>query len=610
MNTLSTPDEPSWTTAVQIAGTLGAVFPLDHPGLPECIGLHGPTTPCDGKRGKHPATRWGSTATTDEEMVKTAFAQEPRNIGIACGPAGLLVIDEDQDGAFAAFAAAQGASIPPTYTVRTGRGFHYYFHQDGTLGNHEGLLAGRGINVRGVGGYVVAPGSRHESGEMYEALDDKAPIAEIPTWLHDALRRRSGITSVSPITASSPKSTSSGIQKHAGPIREGERHNALVSYAGHLLRAGLPIEEAGILMERRWKQCAQPPEAKTPITLQEAQFKLKDVYDRYLYHSEPAISARDVDERYPVVDWVELFAGTRAGADWLCEPLIETGRVVTLYSPAKAGKSLLTLEIVAALATGRPVLGNPARPALRVLYVDMENTLDDLHQRLRDLGYVGELENLKYLSFPSLPPLDTGDGGAALLAIAERHQVDLVVLDTVSRVVGGEEDRADTFRAFYRHSIVGLKGQGIAVLRLDHAGKEESRGQRGSSAKTDDVDAVWRLSVLRNNTVKLQRTHSRGNHGAAEMVLRRESAPLRHVPVIGALDSRIEKIIQRLDELQIPDAAGRPKCQSALREDGFTAKTDDITSAVALRKRRIPSGDADARLDGDQGRGSGASAAA
>ncbi|WP_328295785.1 bifunctional DNA primase/polymerase [Kineococcus sp. NBC_00420] len=595
MNNRSTPDEPTWTIAVQITRTLGPVFPLDHPDLPVCIGLHGPTTPCDGKRGKHPTTRWSKTATTDEEVLKTIFAQGLRNIGIACGPAGLLVIDEDQDGAFAAFAASQGASIPPTYTVRTGRGFHYYFHQDGTLGNHEGLLTGQGINVRGVGGYVVAPGSRHESGEMYEALDDEAPIAEIPTWLHDALQRRSRVTSVSPITASSSRSTSSSTQKHTGPIREGERHNALVSYAGHLLRAGLPIEEADILMERRWKQCAQPPEAKTPITLQEAQSKLKDVYDRYPHHSEPAISARDIDERYPVVDWAELFAGTRAGADWLCEPLIEAGRVVTLYSPAKAGKSLLTLEIVAALATGGSVLGNPARPALRVLYVDMENTLDDLHQRLRDLGYVGGLKNLKYLPFPPLPPLDTPDGGAALLGIVERHQVDLVVLDTVSRVVGGEEDRADTFRAFYRHTIVGLKAQGIAVLRLDHAGKEESRGQRGSSAKTDDVDAVWRLSVLRHNIVKLQRTHSRGNHGAAEMMLRRESAPLRHVPVVGALDSRIEKIIQRLDELQIPDAAGRPKCQTALREDGFSAKTDDITSAVAVRKKRISGGDGETR---------------
>ncbi len=93
-------------------------------------------------------------------------------------------------------------------------------------------------------------------------------------------------------------------------------------------------------------------------------------------------------------------------------------------------------------------------------------------------------------------------------------------------------------------------------------------------------------------------------------MLRRENAPLRHIPIVGPLEFRVERIVQRLDELQIPDAAGRPRCQAALREDGFTAKTDDITSAVALRKRRIPSGDADTRPDGGQGEGLGASAAA
>ncbi len=45
----------------------------------------------------------------------------------------------------------------------------------------------------------------------------------------------------------------------------------------------------------------------------------------------------------------------------------------------------LALEIAAGLASGRPVLGNPARPPISVLYVDMENSQDDIRERLQDL---------------------------------------------------------------------------------------------------------------------------------------------------------------------------------------------------------------------------------
>ncbi len=89
--------------------------------------------------------------------------------------------------------------------------------------------------------------------------------------------------------------------------------------------------------------------------------------------------------------------------------------MVSLYSPAKTGKSLLSLEIAAGLASGRPVLSNPARPLISVLYVDMENSQDDIRERLQDLQYEpDDLANLHYLSFPRLPQLDTPQSGARL----------------------------------------------------------------------------------------------------------------------------------------------------------------------------------------------------
>jgi hypothetical protein len=61
------------------------------------------------------------------------------------------------------------------------------------------------------------------------------------------------------------------------------------------------------------------------------------------------------------------------------------------------------------------------------------------------------------------------------------------------------------------------KLKGVTYLRTDHSGKDTSKGQRGSSAKNDDVDLVWRLTrtdTKAGEGVRLERTHSRSGMGA------------------------------------------------------------------------------------------------
>jgi RecA-family ATPase len=202
---------------------------------------------------------------------------------------------------------------------------------------------------------------------------------------------------------------------------------------------------------------------------------------------------RSLASMYEPIDWHALWATTSDEPDWLVPDVVERGRLHAIYAPKKHKKSLLTLVIVASLVTGRPLLGrpNPHARSLRVLYVDVENSRDDIRQRLQDAGYgPADLENLVYLSFPSLPGLDSAAGGQHLVALVQHYKPDLVVLDTTSRVVVGKENDADTFRSLYRHALAPIKARGIAVLRLDHAGKDPTLGQRGSSAKGDDLDTA------------------------------------------------------------------------------------------------------------------------
>jgi AAA domain len=69
--------------------------------------------------------------------------------------------------------------------------------------------------------------------------------------------------------------------EHTGPIRDGERHAKLISYAGRLRARGLTYSEAEALFLRRWADCEQPPAAEFPVTREEALEKLADVFRRY-----------------------------------------------------------------------------------------------------------------------------------------------------------------------------------------------------------------------------------------------------------------------------------------------------------------------------------------
>ena len=204
----------------------------------------------------------------------------------------------------------------------------------------------------------------------------------------------------------------------------------------------------------------------------------------------------------PVI-WAHFWATELSGEDYVIEPLLPRGRQAGVFSPAGLGKSLVALEVAAAKAKGRSVLGQVPQIPKSVVYLDLEMTEEDLRERLADLGYGpdDDLSNLHYFQLPALPPLDTVAGGDVLIAIVEKYVPELVIIDTMARVVEGDENSADTYRDFYRYSGCRLKAAGVALLRLDHAGKDISRGQRGSSSKADDLDLVWRLSLVEERVV-------------------------------------------------------------------------------------------------------------
>lgn len=147
--------------------------------------------------GKLPKLKdWQNLASCDPERIMAFWSKSTKgfpkaNIGIATGPeSGIFVLDIDGEHGRQSLDALikENGKLPNTVTVLThSGGIHYWFTWP--LGvdirNSAGAL-GSGIDIRGAGGYVVAPPSRGVSGVYAFApgcSPNEAEVAAAPRWL-------------------------------------------------------------------------------------------------------------------------------------------------------------------------------------------------------------------------------------------------------------------------------------------------------------------------------------------------------------------------------------------------------------------------------------------
>ncbi|MGW7268262.1 bifunctional DNA primase/polymerase [Streptomyces sp. NPDC054842] len=148
---------------------------------------------------------WETRATRDPELIERTWSRAPFNIGVACGPSGLIAVDldiphEDDSPPPAEFAEAgvvdgstmfaalveriPGAEIAATMTVRTpsgGRHLIYRAPADLQVRNTARTI-GWQIDTRAAGGYVVGIGSV-VGGKSYVLENGIAEPAVLPDWL-------------------------------------------------------------------------------------------------------------------------------------------------------------------------------------------------------------------------------------------------------------------------------------------------------------------------------------------------------------------------------------------------------------------------------------------
>ena len=200
-------------------------------------------------RGKKPLTSHGlKDGTTNPDIIHGWWNRWPdANVGIVTGEvSGLFVVDVDpRHGGEEALAALERehGKLPETLGCGTGGGGrHLYFAHPADqkrVKNSQSKL-GQGLEVKGDGGYVVAPPSLHRSGRRYEWQASRAPqaagVTAAPPWLHegvyiDTQRYKQSMPLCAPLGELDVDKAIDAAIKRTAPRAAGVRNPAVFEFA-------------------------------------------------------------------------------------------------------------------------------------------------------------------------------------------------------------------------------------------------------------------------------------------------------------------------------------------------------------------------------------------
>lgn len=157
-----------------------------------------------------------------EEQIQKWFNKFPEaNVGIVTGAiSGIVVVDVEAGGDI--------KDLPPTVIAKTGGGgWHFYYKHPGFEVKNATRIKIRDLtDIRGDGGYVVAPPSLHKSGKNYEwsVSPSEADFAEMPAWVSRKAKTEN--------TDQKKTDWSEVINK---PVPEGSRNTTAAQVAGKIL---------------------------------------------------------------------------------------------------------------------------------------------------------------------------------------------------------------------------------------------------------------------------------------------------------------------------------------------------------------------------------------
>ena len=517
-----------------------------------------PVFPCDAQ--KRPMTQHGfRDATRDPETIRRSF-RNAAMIGIPTGEAsGFFVLDLDcKNGAQGLeWLAAHEQRLPQTRRHRTrSGGVHLLFAMPGgrTIRNSASKV-GPGVDVRGTGGYIIAPPS-----DGYDVVD-ACTIAEAPAWLLDLIDPPAAPAQpVAPRPPSPPRQSGDGTRyglqaldnecqailsapdgaKHdtlnraafsigglvaAGELSEGPALHALTSALAGIASRCEDYPAAQKTLGAAFRAgMAKPRQAPAPMirrTIVEEYMPRADeppprdhAPDHWSAEPDPEPPEPEIDRvasdapftGLPLVYFQDVEPAL-TGEDFLEGVLIRAAMSV-FYGPSNCGKTFFACDLALHVAYGKTWNGREVTQG-GVIYCAMEGA-HGIRNRVTAWARHYGLEGapIPFAIIPVAlnlqdPEADTSRLIEAIETAAAKmgQPVALVVMDTLSRAMaGGNENSPEDMGALVMNSDRIRQATGAHVAWIHHSGKDQAQGARGHSLLRAATDTEIEISRLDSNS--------------------------------------------------------------------------------------------------------------
>lgn len=436
--------------------------------------------PC---RQKKPLTSRGfKDATLDAATILHAWSEYPdAQIGIPTGEVNHLVaMDVDST---AAAKAVREMKLPATFTVQTQPGhFHLWFRQpDGVKTRNSVEKLGAKLDVRGDGGYVIAPPSiHHETGEPYRVVKD-LPWAEAPAFL-----------------LQSSNGNGNGHAPELDVIPEGKRHQTLIALAGSLRARGFSRETVLAHLRITNQRCVPP---KTDSEL--------EAIANYIGTKPAGPSSAIRLEATASVELQYYHQVQREQLKWLWPGRVPAGKLTLFVGDPGTGKSLATIDLASRLSRGLPFPDGAPGQRGDVLLLTAEDSANDvvgprLDAADADSSHIARVNAVKVT-------LHDGASGESMFSL-ERDLLKLeetlkghggfklIIIDPLTAYLGTKINswRDTDVRALLTPVTDFAARTGIAIIGIMHMRKSETDAMlrvSGSIAFVAAARAVWGFGV-------------------------------------------------------------------------------------------------------------------
>ena len=419
---------------------------------------------------------WIKEATTNPDTIEYWWDTNPQyNIGIVTGEK-LFVIDVDIKNQHNGIESLKqyGKELPTTKMVKSpSGGFHLYYYDDRQeVKTRTGLYDG--IDIRGKGGYIVAPPSMID-GNKYQFVN-KEPVAKINDALRNFLNRHkeNGESSF----------TSQDI------VNEGCRNDYLFRMACFLQQKGFSDEAIKECIKKENEAKCQPS-----LGIQE----IERIIQSTLKYKKGTVQLRNEKEYEGSFTLTQLYASKDDDEDDIVENMISVG-LTLLGAPQKSGKTFFGLQLCDAIVEGKNFLGRKVQKGTAV-YLAFEDKKTKIKKRLQRM----QVDPNDKFVIDILKPNHLYDLELRIEQEIQRNaDLKLVVVDTFHKIRKSKDRDYDSeYAEATAYHELACKYH-IAIILITHVKKEVDvnhpfdsiYGSRGLTAGSDSILVMYKKNHL------------------------------------------------------------------------------------------------------------------